>query len=90
MKRMEQKIAILLVFALLLGYLPDKKVEAATQTGTVNATSLNVRIGPGTDYDRVTIDGTNAFLVNGAIVTIEKEESNGWYYISFTDRKSVV
>jgi len=50
----------------------------ATQqrTGTVNASALNVRSGPGTNYSRIGV------LSRGAKVTITGE-SGGWYKINY-------
>jgi len=45
-----------------------------TKTGIVNASALNVRTGPGTNYPRITV------LYRGAKVTILKE-TNGWYQV---------
>ena len=50
--------------------------QAPTQTGTVKASSLNVRSGPGTGYSRI------GSLANGATVTI-LGASGGWYQISY-------
>lgn len=47
---------------------------APSKTGTVNASALNVRTGPGTSYQRI------ALLPRGAKVTI-LQEVNGWYQI---------
>lgn len=49
--------------------------QTTRQSGQVNASSLNVRSGPGTGYSRVTT------LSRGASVTVTGEE-NGWYKIS--------
>lgn len=57
------------------------QVAAATKKGTVTATSLYVRKGPGTSYDKVQINQRDAFLKKGAEVTILDEEE-GWYKIS--------
>ena len=45
-------------------------------TGTVTATSLNVRVGPGTSYDVLET------LANGTVVTITGN-SDGWYRIQY-------
>ncbi|MGB8452981.1 MAG: SH3 domain-containing protein [Anaerocolumna sp.] len=58
------------------------KTLAAT-SGTVTATSLNIRSGPGTNYDKVKVNGSEAFLKKGEKMTILSEKS-GWYKISFT------
>lgn len=58
------------------------KVQAESQ-GTVTATSLNVRSGPGTSYAIVKVKGSNAFLKKGEKVTLVKKQGD-WYKISFT------
>ena len=54
-------------------------------TGTVSGTDngLNVRSGPGTEYERV------ASLRNGTTVTILEETGSGWYKISFAGANGV-
>lgn len=64
----------------------------ASGSGVVSgATSLNIRSGPGTDYENITArDGSAITLPNGYNVTIldqiddEEEEDWIWYKISFT------
>ena len=58
----------------------DSRASAAT-TGTVTASSLYVRTGPGTNYDKVTVDGSAVLLAKGDYVAISYE-SSGWYYIT--------
>lgn len=63
--------------------LPVFEVYANTQrAATVNASSLNVRSGPGTDYSQVTR------LTKGTSVTVIGESNGGdgklWYQIRFT------
>ncbi len=55
----------------------------AATSGTVTAASLNVRSGPGTNYDKVQVNGSNAYLKKGDKLTIIGTKS-GWYKISFT------
>ena len=55
------------------GQSPD---GATTRTGIINGGTINVRSGPGTEFDRV------AKVTTGKKVTILGEE-NGWYQISF-------
>lgn len=55
----------------------------AAVSGTVIATSLNVRTGPGTTYDKVAVNGSYAFLKKSDKVSILSVK-NGWYKISFT------
>ncbi len=55
------------------------KAEAAV-TGTVTASSLFVREGPGTQYEIKKSNGTQIRLLQGDYVAVSWEE-NGWYYI---------
>lgn len=57
------------------------RVSAAT-IGKVTATSLNVRSGPGTSFDRVSVNGSFTFLKKDETFTILREK-DGWYLISF-------
>ncbi len=69
----------------------------ASSSGVVSgATSLNIRSGPGTDYENITAsNGSGITLPNGYSVTIldevydEAEEDRIWYKISFTYDGSV-
>ena len=58
------------------------QAAAATKKGTVTATSLYVRTGPGTSYDKVQVNQSDASLRKGDQVTI-LDEKDGWYKISF-------
>lgn len=60
----------------------DLEVRAES-TGVVTATSLNIRSGPGTNYDIVKVNESNAYLKQGDTVTLLKK-SGDWYNISFT------
>lgn len=66
--------------------LSSTPVFAGTQTGTVTASSLSVRTGPGTSYSLITN------LINGAKVTItgSAADTSGatWYKISFVQSGS--
>lgn len=65
---------------------------APAESGVVSgATSLNIRSGPGTDYDNIKArDGSAITLPNGYSVTIleekedEEDEEYIWYRVSFT------
>ncbi len=52
-------------------------VQGEGKTGTVTASVLNVRTGPGTNY---TVAGK---LAQGSTVTILEDGGNGWYKISY-------
>lgn len=63
------------------------KAETAT-VYTVNGDYVNVRIGPGTSYLPVYVNGDNVQLVSGNVVTYldtQNDSSNiPWYHISFS------
>ncbi len=63
-------------------YHQDQFVAQASATGTITASSLNVRKGAGTNYDVLVNNGSSVSVKKGAQVTIVKEE-NDWYLISF-------
>lgn len=66
------------------GYRTEAVVCAATEkTASVTATTLNVRTGPGTNYDKVISKGTAVFLKQGETAKVLSEK-NGWYEVSFT------
>jgi len=69
------------MISLLLSSNPTN-VKAAT-TGTVTATSLNVRSGPGTNYAKVQVNKSDVFIKKGEKVTITGTK-NGWHKISLT------
>lgn len=48
--------------------------------GKVNASELNVRKGPSTDYDKVIHDGSSVVFKKGQQVTIDGE-TDGWYHV---------
>lgn len=76
-------LSVLLCICLVLPVgVPTQTAAAKDMTGTVTATSLNVRSGAGTNYDKLKVNGVNAYLTKGQTATILKE-SNGWYYIQF-------
>jgi len=63
---------------------PVQRTQAKTvkKTGVVTADSLNVRTAAGTEYDKLSVKGSYAYLVKGQKVNVLKER-NGWYYIEF-------
>lgn len=65
------------------GIINRDSIASAATTGEVTASSLYVRTGPGTNYDKVTVNGSYAFFKKGEKITITGEK-NGWYKISFT------
>lgn len=78
-------LSLIMSFVLIISLLLSSslaKVEAAT-TGTVTATSLNVRSGPGTNYAKVQVNKSDVFIKKGEKVTILSTK-NGWHKISLT------
>jgi uncharacterized protein YvpB len=53
-------------------------------TYRVNATGLNVRTGPGTQYNKI------GLLKNGTLLNVIHRESNGWYKISYNGKTGYV
>jgi uncharacterized protein YvpB len=58
--------------------------EAASYTYTVDATSLNVRSGPGTNYSRI------GSLAQGSSVQVMERLANGWYKINYNGKTGYV
>ena len=52
-----------------------------TGKGKVTASQLNIRKGPGTDYEIVQVKGENAVLVKDQAVSLYGEK-DGWYHIT--------
>lgn len=82
----------MLVIALLFPYMMTILHEGAIQLamaaeipvkGVCTANELNIRIGPGTEYELVKVNGERAYLVKEQEVEILGEE-NGWYKLSAT------
>lgn len=65
------------------------QVEAASAQGVVTVSSLNVRKGPGPEYDSVTQDGMNVYLFENDVVNI-MDEKNNFYKVKFTYNKKTV
>ncbi|WP_231688045.1 SH3 domain-containing protein [Bacillus sp. FJAT-18017] len=58
--------------------------EAAAPAYTVNASSLNVRSGPGTQYARI------GGLPRGSSINVIEKVSNGWYKINYNGKTGYV
>ncbi|WP_409296006.1 SH3 domain-containing protein [Peribacillus sp. SCS-26] len=73
------------IFSPYSGIISDKpaEVQAAT-TYTVNASSLNVRSGPGTKYAKI------GSLPRGASISVVTKLSSGWYKISYKGKTGYV
>lgn len=89
-RRRGKGLLLLLLFSvsMLIAGFPSYAVTNGVVSG---ATSLNIRSGPGTDYENITAsDGSGITLPNGYSVTIlgevddEVEEDLIWYKVSFT------
>lgn len=78
--RVRNKLLLILTVAGLIAVLFKAPciVHGENQTGTVTASVLNVRTGPGTNY---TVAGK---LLLGATVTVIADAGNGWYKIGYT------
>ena len=99
MKRMSRRskaaFAVLFVFCMGL-FLWTKagiddffNAEAAMPKGVVTVYSLNVRTGPGTQYDSVTQNGMSVYLFKDDVVKI-MGESNNFYKVQFTYNKKTL
>ena len=78
-------LAVLLVVAIvvpLVVFNGGFDTSAATTTASVNASSLNVRSGPGTNY------GVTASVTKGTTVTILSIGSNGWNQVQLPNGKT--
>ena len=65
------------------GYQERVKARAAEkQIVTVTASTLNVRTGAGTGYEKVVSNGSSVFLKEGETAQVLQEQ-NGWYQVSF-------
>lgn len=73
-------ILTVLIFVMLS---PDESMSVASTPGVVDvSTSLNVRTGPGIDYDILSSSGMDISLQNGTQVSVLSSEGD-WYHISF-------
>ncbi len=86
MKKSNFRKWIIIILCMLLIWPPGLTINSlqavAATTGTVTATSLNIRSGPGTTYSKVQVNGSDTFLKKGEEVTIT-DELDEWYMISF-------
>ncbi|MGB4661646.1 MAG: SH3 domain-containing protein [Mobilitalea sp.] len=76
-------LIVLLIVAIIIphGFLGNTRKVTAAQSGTVTASTLNVRSEASTTSSKVQLSGMNVFLTKGDAVTI-LEESGEFYYIS--------
>ncbi|MCH5272895.1 MAG: SH3 domain-containing protein [Lachnospiraceae bacterium] len=76
-------VALILLASFLIGKTAVMQPVAAqaAQKGTIIATSLYVRSGPGTTYNKMTVNGQEVYLTKDAVVEILGEE-DGWYHVT--------
>ena len=66
------------------------RANAATVKQAVcNVATLNIRKGPGTNYDKVAVNGVSAFMKQGEVATVTSV-TTGWYGISFKFEGQVI
>lgn len=76
-------LIFLLILAIIIpqSFLGNTNNVSAAQTGTVTASTLNVRSEPSSTANKVQINGTNVFLNMGETVNILKEDGD-FYQVS--------
>ena len=87
MKKIQRLSAVLLIIAIAaagLGFTASANNKIAYGAATVNATSLNIRSGPGQEYE------TTSTIGNNAIIVILERTSSEWYYINYSGAKGYV
>lgn len=82
-RRFYRVITALLCASLLLCEVPMLQVETvqAAMKGTILASTLYVRSGPSTTYDKMTVNGEEVYLTKNTVVDISSEK-DGWYYVT--------
>ena len=87
MKKIQKLLALLLIVLTLtcgLGLTASANNNLVYGAATVNATSLNIRSGPGLNYDTISTIG------NSAIIVILERTSSEWWYINYSGIKGYV
>jgi len=87
MKKLQKSLALLLVIITLacgMGLTASANNNLAYGAATVTATTLNIRSGPGQNYDTISTIG------NSAIVVILERTNSEWYYINYSGKKGYV
>ena len=82
-KNTVKRVALVLVLVLIIMMIPDLATEAkksSTVKGTVTASELYMRSGPGTEYTNILSGGEKVVLVKDQEVTVLGER-NDWYHI---------
>lgn len=84
-------VALVLCFSFIISMSCFFAVSAAETNGVVSVSVLNVRTGPGTNYDKLVYNGKNVQLLSGQNVTVldtvkstSDEVYTSWHKIKFT------
>lgn len=84
-------VAVVLCISFIIGTSCSFSVSAAEASGVVSVSVLNVRTGPGTNYDKLVYNGANVQLSSGQNVTVldtvkstSDEIYTSWHKIKFT------
>ncbi|MBP5184457.1 MAG: SH3 domain-containing protein [Lachnospiraceae bacterium] len=62
---------------------PTQGVSSGSYNGYCNADGVNIRSGPSTSYSRITVNGTQAYILKNVPVEIISQ-SGEWYYLRTT------
>lgn len=87
MKKLRRVMAVLLVVVTMacgMGFTATAENKLVYGAATVDATSLNIRSGPGLNYDTIATIGSSAIIV------ILERTSSEWYYINYNGIKGYV
>ncbi len=79
MKHMKKLLIVLVLFTVLTAafIISASAAELAYGAATINATTLNIRSGPGTEYERVSC------APSGARIVVLAKNSDGWYKVNY-------
>lgn len=90
-KFLHKIVALVLCFSFIISMSCFFSVSAAEASGVVSVSVLNVRTGPGRDYDQLVYNGANVQLLSGDDVTVldtvkstSDEVYTSWHKIKFT------
>lgn len=88
---MHKLVAVVLCILFIIGTSCFFSVSAAEASGVVSVSVLNVRTGPGTDYDKLVYNGANVQLLSGqSVIVLDTVKSTSdeiytsWHKIKFT------
>ncbi len=76
-------VLVMLLCAASMTAFADERI-IAWGAATVDASALNIRSGPGTDYDRVGV------ISDGTVVVVIEKTNNDWYLINYLGLKGYV